>query len=144
VAEISRVLRYDNVDARLHDPPDPVVVTDDFPTDEHHGWKYIDVGPDDSLYVPVGAPCNICDDSDPYAAMHPDSCRDGFDWHPDTGELWFTDNGRDWLGDDRPLDELNRLTDPPQHFGYPHVHGADLLDPEFGAGHDPADYTPPV
>jgi glucose/arabinose dehydrogenase len=70
VAEISRVLRYDNVDARLHDPPDPVVVTDDFPTDEHHGWKYIDVGPDDSLYVPVGAPCNICDDSDPYAAIH--------------------------------------------------------------------------
>jgi glucose/arabinose dehydrogenase len=158
VAEISRVLRYDNVDARLHDPPEPVVVTDAFPTDEHHGWKYIDFGPNDSLYVPVGAPCNICDEGDPYAAIHrlaPDGSGRtivargvrntvGFDWHPETGHLWFTDNGRDWLGDNRPPDELNRLVDPPQHFGYPHVHGADLLDPEFGTGDDPADYTPPV
>jgi len=158
VAEISRVLRYDNIDARLNDPPEPTVVTDAFPSDEHHGWKYIDFGPNDSLYVPVGAPCNICDSGDPYAAIHrlalDGSGREivargvrntvGFDWHPDTGHLWFTDNGRDWLGDDRPPDELNRLADPPQHFGYPHVHGADLLDPEFGSGHDPADYSPPV
>ncbi len=158
VAEVSQVLRYDNIDGQLNNPPEPTVVTDAFPTDEHHGWKYIDFGPNDSLYVPVGAPCNICDDGDPYAAIHrvaPDgSGRQivargvrntvGFDWHPETNNLWFTDNGRDWLGDDRPPDELNRLTDPPQHFGYPHVHGADLLDPEFGDGHDPANYTPPV
>ena len=158
VAEISRVLRYDNIDARLTDPPEPMVVTDAFPTDEHHGWKYIDFGPNDSLYVPVGAPCNICNEGDPYAAIHrlaPDGSGRtvvargvrntvGFDWHPGTGDLWFTDNGRDWMGDDRPPDELNRLTTPPQHFGYPHVHGADLLDPEFGEGHAPTDYTPPV
>jgi glucose/arabinose dehydrogenase len=158
VAEISRVLRYDDIDAQLDDPPEPTVVTDAFPADEHHGWKYVGFGPNDSLYVPVGAPCNVCDEDDPYAAIHrvaPDGSGRtvvargvrntvGFDWHPDTGHLWFTDNGRDWLGDNRPPDELNRLPDPPQHFGYPHVHGADLLDPEFGEGHDPATYTPPV
>lgn len=158
VAEISRVLRYDNIGARLSDPPEPTVVTDAFPSDNSHGWKYIAFGPNDSLYVPVGAPCNICNEGDPYAAIHrlaPDGSGHtvvarglrntvGFDWHPETNNLWFTDNGRDWLGDDRPPDELNRLTDPPQHFGYPYVHGTDLLDPDFGDGHDPANYTPPV
>lgn len=158
VAEIQRILRYDNIDRRLADPPTPVVVTDAFPSDEHHGWKYIGFGPDDRLYVPVGAPCNICDAGDPYAAIHrlaPDgSARTivargvrntvGFDWHPETGDLWFTDNGRDWLGDDRPPDELNRLAEPGQHFGYPYVHGADLRDPEFGEGRDPSNDRAPV
>jgi len=158
VAEISRILRYDDAETRLETPPEPTVVTDAFPSDEHHGWKYIDFGPNDSLYVPVGAPCNVCDRGDPYAALHrvaPDGSGRtivargvrntvGFDWHPETGTLWFTDNGRDWWGDDRPPDELNRLTRPGQHFGYPHVHGEGLVDPDFGAGHDPADYTPPV
>ncbi len=158
VAEISRILRYDDVVGRLGRPPEPTVVTDAFPTDEHHGWKYVAFGPNDSLYVPVGAPCNVCDEGDPYAAIHriaPDGSGRtlvargvrntvGFDWHPDTENLWFTDNGRDWWGDDRPPDELNRLTEPGQHFGYPYVHGADLVDPEFGEGHDPSDYTPPV
>lgn len=158
VAEIGRILRYDDVDRRLSDPPEPVVVTDAFPTDEHHGWKYIAFGPDDRLYVPVGAPCNICEPGDPYAAIHrmaPDGTNRtivargvrntvGFDWHPETGRLWFTDNGRDWLGDNRPPDELNRLTEPGQHFGYPYVHGAALRDPEFGDGHDPAQYEAPV
>lgn len=158
VAEISRVLRYDDIEARLDDPPEPAVVTDAFPEDGHHGWKYIAFGPDDRLYVPVGAPCNVCDEGDPYAAIHrmaaDGSEREivargvrntvGFDWHPETDALWFTDNGRDWLGDDRPPDELNRLSDPVQHFGYPFVHGSDLVDPDFGDGHDPADYTPPV
>lgn len=158
VAETSRILRYPDIDRHLADPPDPVVVTDDFPTDQHHGWKYIGFGPNDSLYVPVGAPCNICDAGDPYAAIHrlaPDGTGHrivargvrntvGFDWHPDTGHLWFTDNGRDWMGDDRPPDELNRLTAPGQHFGYPYVHGRDLLDPEFGSGTDPSKFEAPV
>ena len=158
VAEISRILRFEGILDRLDVPPEPTVVTDAFPTDGQHGWKYIAFGPDDSLYVPVGAPCNICDRGDPYAAIHrlaPDgSGREivargvrntvGFDWHPQTENLWFTDNGRDWWGDNRPPDELNRLANAPQHFGYPHVHGKGLLDPEFGEGEDPADYTPPV
>lgn len=158
VAEVSRILRYDDIEEQLDNPPEPEVVSDAFPEDEHHGWKYIAFGPDDYLYVPVGAPCNVCDLGDPYAAIHrlsPDGTNReivargvrntvGFDWHPETGRLWFTDNGRDWLGDDRPPDELNRLSEPGQHFGYPFVHGTDLLDPDFGAGHDPDEYTPPV
>jgi glucose/arabinose dehydrogenase len=158
VAEISRVLRYDDAATRLEAPPEPTVVTDAFPDDEHHGWKYIGFGPNDSLYVPVGAPCNVCDPGTPYAAIHrlaPDGSGQtivargvrntvGFDGHPETGHLWFTDNGRDWWGDDRPPDELNRLTRPGQHFGYPHVHGEGLLDPEYGEGHDPSAFKPPV
>ncbi|MBS1262602.1 MAG: Aldose sugar dehydrogenase YliI [Calditrichaeota bacterium] len=146
VAEISRVLRFDGIEDQIDDPGDPVVVRDDFPTDGHHGWKYIAFGPDGMLYVPVGAPCNICNPENPiYAAltrMNPDgSGREifahgirntvGFDWNPETGVLWFTDNGRDWLGDNLPPDELNRAPEPGLHFGYPFVHGADIEDPEL-------------
>jgi glucose/arabinose dehydrogenase len=134
------------------------VVVDGLPEETHHGWKYIAFGPDGKLYVPVGAPCNICNPDPPFATilrMNPDGTERevvargvrnsvGFDWHPETEALWFTDNGRDWMGDDRPPCELNRVSEPGQHFGYPFVHGADLLDPEFGSGKDPADYTAPV
>jgi glucose/arabinose dehydrogenase len=158
VAEISRILRYDDIEANLASPPEPTVVVDGLPEETHHGWKYIAFGPDGKLYVPVGAPCNICNPDPPFATilrMNPDGTERevvargvrnsvGFDWHPETEALWFTDNGRDWMGDDRPPCELNRVSEPGQHFGYPFVHGADLLDPEFGSGKDPADYTAPV
>lgn len=147
VAEISRILRFDDIDNNLNNPPEPVVVRDDFPTEGHHGWKFIAFGPDDKLYVPVGAPCNICkSEKDIFASitrMKPDgSDREiiahgvrnsvGFDWNPETGDFWFTDNGRDMLGDNRPPDELNHLTQAGQHFGYPYLHGNDIWDPEFG------------
>ncbi|GIV58626.1 MAG: sorbosone dehydrogenase [Rhodothermaceae bacterium] len=165
VAEVNRILRYDDIENHLADPPEPVVVYDDLPSDRHHGWKYIDFGPDGKLYVPVGAPCNICDEGDPYAAilrMNPDGTdvevfargvrnTVGFTWDPLTGEMWFTDNGRDNIGgrnqditDNSPPCELNHAPRPGMHFGYPYVHGRAILDPEFGAGHDPADYTPPA
>lgn len=146
VAEVSRILRFDDIDNNLADPPAPVVVRDDFPTEGHHGWKFIAFGPDDKLYVPVGAPCNICKSENEIFAsitrMNPNgSNREivahgvrnsvGFDWHPETGDLWFTDNGRDMLGDNRPPDELNHLTEAGQHFGYPYLHGNDIWDPEF-------------
>lgn len=157
VAENSRILRYDNIDERIDDPPEPVVVYDDYPTDDAHGWKFIAFGPDGRLYVPVGAPCNVCESPEIYASitrMDPDGSNMeivahgvrntvGFDWHPDTGELWFTDNGRDWLGDNRPPDELNRLSEVGQHFGFPFCHGRDILDPEFGEGHTCAEFTLP-
>ncbi|MDX1618347.1 MAG: PQQ-dependent sugar dehydrogenase [Balneolaceae bacterium] len=148
VAEVNRILRYDAIEEYLDNPPEPVVVTDDYPTEGHHGWKYIAFGPDDKLYVPVGAPCNICEpDNDIFASItriNPDgSGREivahgvrntvGFDWHPETGDLWFTDNGRDWMGDNRPPCELNHLTETGQHFGYPYLHGDDIWDPEFGS-----------
>ena len=159
VATVSSVLRFDDIEGNLESPPKPVVVIDDYPTERHHGWKFIAFGPDEKLYVPVGAPCNDCDrDEDIYATItstNPDGTgREivahgvrntvGFDWHPETGELWFTDNGRDMMGDDMPADELNRLETAGQHFGYPYIHQGDTPDPNHGAGHDPADYVAPA
>ena len=146
VAEISRVLRYDDIDNRLHSPPEPVVILDTMPSERHHGWKFIRFGPDGRLYTQIGAPCNICDEGDPYATivrMNADGSdfevfargirnTVGFDWHPQSGALWFTDNGRDMMGDDIPPDELNRITEAGQHFGYPYCHGDDIADPDFG------------
>ncbi len=146
VAEIGRVQRYPDIEARLDDPPAPELISDALPKDGHHGWKFIAFGPDGLLYIPVGAPCNVCDPKLPYAAilrMAPDGSdlktyvrgvrnSVGFDWHPGTGELWFTDNGADRFGDDVPPDELNRVTELGQHFGFPHCHGGDFLDPTFG------------
>jgi len=158
VAEVSRVIRYDNIEGKLGNPPAPIVVSDKFPAETHHGWKFIRFGPDGMLYVPVGAPCNICEPGDPYAAilrMKPDGTglevyargirnTVGFDWRPGTDELWFTDNGRDWLGEDSPPDELNRAPKKGMHFGYPYFHGKGIRDPEYGDKKDPKDYTPPA
>jgi glucose/arabinose dehydrogenase len=152
------VLRFDDIGGRLDDPPSPVLVTDDLPDDRHHGWKSIDFGPDGWLYVPVGAPCNVCLRDPPYATiqrMRPDgSAREtwvrgvrnsvGFAWHPATGEMWFTDNGRDMLGDDVPSCELNRVTAQGQHFGFPFVHGGDVPDPEYAAPPDAPAFIPPA
>jgi glucose/arabinose dehydrogenase len=158
VAETGRVLRFDRIDEALDTPPEPVVVTDGYPTERHHGWKFIRFGPDGWLYVPVGAPCNMCDPEPPFASItriRPDgSGREiyargvrnsvGFDWHPTSGDLWFTDNGRDRLGDDAPPDELNRAPEPGLHFGYPHCHGGDIPDPEFGDGRSCREFTRPA
>jgi len=158
VSALDRIVRLRDIESRLTDPPLPETVSAAFPAEAHHGWKFIAFGPDGRLYVPVGAPCNICDSGLPYAAihrMHPDGSglepvaegvrnTVGFDWHPQTGELWFTDNGRDWLGDDQPPDELNRLTETGQHFGYPYCHGGDIADPDFGHEFDCTDFVAPV
>ncbi len=159
VAEVNRLLRFDDIEANLNNPPEPIVVYDDYPTEYHHGWKYIAFGPDGKLYVPVGAPCNICESEDERFAsitrMDPDgSNREiyargvrntvGFTWHPETGELWFTDNGRDMMGDDIPPCELNRASEPGQHFGYPYCHGGTIKDPEFGDKFPCSDFVPPA
>lgn len=159
VSAVSRILRYDNIESRLEQPPAPVVVTDRLPGETHHGWKFIAFGPDGKLYVPVGAPCNICEpDAQRYAnilRMNADGSgiepfargvrnTVGFDWQPQTGELWFTDNGRDMLGDALPPDELNHAPRAGMHFGYPYCHGGDLPDPEFGSKRTCADFTAPA
>ena len=159
VAALDRVLRYRDIERTFRARPVPEVVTDALPDKGHHGWKYLSVGPDGHLYVPVGAPCNICQPEDEVFAtilrMHPHTgdwsiyargVRNsvGMDWHPGTGKLWFTDNGRDWMGPDVPPEEVNVAEEAGAHYGYPFVHGTDILDPEFGAGHDPADYVAPV
>lgn len=161
VAEVSRILRFDDIENRLANPPAPVVVYDQYPTESHHGWKYIAFGPDGKLYVPVGAPCNICESEKPiYASITrldvdnpskgPEIVQSGvrntvgFTWHPVTKELWFTDNNRDMLGDNLPACELNHATKDGMHFGYPYCHQGDLPDPEFGKKRPCSDFTPPA
>jgi glucose/arabinose dehydrogenase len=160
VAEISQITRYDDIETRLDNPPAPVVVSKALPTETHHGQKFIAFGPDGMLYVPVGAPCNVCERTDdPRFAtilrMKPDGTQletfasgvrntVGFDWHPATRELWFTDNGRDLMGDDVPPDELNRAPRKGLAFGYPYCHGGEIADPEFGAKRPCKDFEPPA
>lgn len=159
VAEPDKVWRYDQIESQLANPPQPVLVSDAFPDDAWHGWKYISFGPDDKLYVPVGAPCNICEKEDSrYASimrMNADGSglesfakgvrnTVGFSWHPETDELWFTENGRDLLGDDIPNDELNRAPTAGMHFGYPYCHAGDISDPRFGEKRNCDEFTIPV
>jgi len=159
VCAMDRILRFDGIERRLADPPAPVVVSDRFPAETHHGWKFIAFGPDGKLYVPVGAPCNICE---PDPRRHANIMRMnadgsglevyaqgvrnsvGFDWDPRTRELWFTDNGRDMLGDDLPPDELNHAPRAGMNFGYPYCHGGTIADPEYGAKRQCGEFTAPA
>ncbi|HEX7054228.1 MAG TPA: PQQ-dependent sugar dehydrogenase [Burkholderiales bacterium] len=159
VATPKEILRYDNIEASLDNPPQPVKVYDQLPGEVPHGWKFIKFGPDGKLYVPIGAPCNICEpDPEKYAQImriNPDgSGREivargvrntvGFDFHPRTGELWFGDNQRDWLSEDMPQDELNRVTKIGQNFGYPYCHSGLMVDPQYGWGKDCKSYVKPA
>lgn len=173
VAEVNRILRFDKIEEWINEPkglsvtnqemqtpPPPYkVVYDKLPTDRHHGWKFIAFGPDGKLYVPVGAPCNICEEKNPvYASitrMNADGSgfeifaqgirnTVGFDWNPQTKQLWFTDNGGDNLGDNLPADELNVASQKGMHFGFPYCHQGDVLDKKFGSGKDCSQFTAPA
>lgn len=158
IADVENLWIYRNVESDLQNPVSRELIYDDYPKDFHHGWKYIAFGPDGKLYVPVGAPCNICESQNElYASitrMDPDgSNREiyahgvrntvGFTWHPDTGEMWFTDNGRDLMGDEVPPCELNKVTEAGQHYGYPYCHGGSIKDPEFGDKYPCDDFVKP-
>jgi hypothetical protein len=160
VAEVSRILRFKDIENNLTKPSYEVVY-DGYPDEAHHGWKFIAFGPDGMLYIPVGAPCNICVSEDPIFAsitrldvskpgakpeIYAHGVRNsvGITWHPETKELWFTDNGRDMLGDDTPDCELNKATSIGQHFGYPFWHAGTIKDPEVGSeGKEASFYTAP-
>jgi len=163
VAERSRILRFPDVDAWLRGDgrqpaPAPSVVFDGLPRENGHGWKFLRFGPDGKLYFGIGAPCNVCLRDDPFATLVRIDPKGGgleivargirntvgFDWHPITRELWFTDNGADQLGDDVPSDELNRVTKTGQHFGYPFCHAGDVPDPRFGKDRPCSAFVPPV
>lgn len=158
-SSVSRIVRLDGIDNRLDNPPRPVVIYDKFPSETHHGGRFIGFGPDGYLYVPIGAPCNVCArDESRYAnilRIKPDGSdlqvfakgvrnTVGFDWHPSTGELWFSENGRDWLGDDSPPDELNRASRAGLHYGFPYCHAGNIADPEFGKQRACTGFEPPV
>ena len=159
IAEVNRILKISDVESKLDNPGLPEIIYDKYPTEKHHGWKFIDFGPDGKLYVPVGAPCNICNseeeifnsitrintDGTDMEIVH-NGIRNtvGFTWHPITGHLWFTDNGRDLLGDEVPACELNCAFEDNMHFGYPFCHQGDIPDPEYGKIGDCEDYTKPV
>lgn len=157
VSAVDRILRFDRVESQLDAPPPPVVVVKDLPGEAHHGSRYLAFGPDGRLYVPIGAPCNVCDRPGygKLTRMKPDgSGREdvaygirntvGFAWQPGNGRLWFTDNGRDEMGDDVPDDELNVVAKLRQHFGFPYCHAGAVPDPEFGKGKSCKDYVPPA
>lgn len=158
VAELSRILRFDDIDNRLDNPPAPVVVFDKLPKDEAHGWKFMKLGPDGKLYFNIGSPGNVL--IPPYThaqivRLDPDTgvietvargVRNsvGMDFHPVTKELWFTNNGRDWVNDDMPNDTLHRVSHPNMNFGFPFCHQGDFVDPEFGMGHSCKEFDPPA
>ncbi|CAN7573722.1 PQQ-dependent sugar dehydrogenase [Variovorax sp. LjRoot84] len=156
LATHKQILRYDNVDSKLDNPGTPVVLYDKLPGGEDHSWKYLRIHKD-KLYFAIGAPCNICDPGE-YAKIYrmnldgsgmetiASGVRNtvGFDFDPKTDRLWFTDNGRDWMSEDLPNDELNVVTGPNQHFGYPFCHQGNIADPEFGWGKSCGDYTKPA
>jgi glucose/arabinose dehydrogenase len=158
IAELSQISKIDNVEANLDKPPKPTVIYTDLPKDEAHGWKFIAIGPDEKLYIPVGQPGNnVLHDKDhgQIRRINLDgSGRDnvavgvrntvGFDWNPVNKQLYFSDNGRDWLSEDVPQDELNRITKVGQHFGAPYCYQGNFLDPEFGWGHSCREFEPPV
>lgn len=161
VAEVSRIIRFKDIKNNLGNPTYEVVY-DGYPTETHHGWKFIAFGPEGKLYIPVGAPCNICESEDEIFASitrldvdSPNSTPEivahgvrnsvGFDWDPKTGDMWFTDNGRDMMSDDVPNCELNHISEVGQHFGYPYWHQGDVKDPDFGdKGGSQSDYIPPA
>ena len=159
IAEVSKISKLSGIESKLANPPSATVVKDDYPTETHHGWKYIAFGPDGKLYVPVGAPCNICEpEKEIYASItsinsdgsnleiFAKGVRNsvGFTWHPETNELWFTDNGRDMLGDDVPSCELNYAPKTGMHFGYPYCHEGSIKDPEFGKKKPCSDFIAPA
>ena len=158
IAELSQISKIDNVENVLDNPPKPTVIYSDLPKDEAHGWKFIAIGPDNKLYIPVGQPGNnVLHDKDhgQIRRINLDGTgREtvalgvrntvGFDWHPVSKQLYFSDNGRDWMSEDVPEDELNRVTKIGQDFGAPYCYQGNLLDPEFGWGHSCSEFTPPV
>jgi glucose/arabinose dehydrogenase len=158
IAELSKISKIDKVEDNLDSSPKPTVIYDNLPKDEAHGWKFIAIGPDNKLYIPVGQPGNNVLHDDAHGQIRRINLDGtgaevvalgvrnsvGFDWNPETKQLYFTDNGRDWMSEDVPQDELNRVTKVGEDFGAPYCYQGNIPDPEFGWGHSCSDYTPPV
>jgi glucose/arabinose dehydrogenase len=158
IAELSQISKIDNIEAQLDKPPKPTVIYKDLPKDEAHGWKFIAIGPDNKLYIPVGQPGNNVMPPPTHGQIRRINLDGtgmeviargvrntvGFDWNPVNKQLYFSDNGRDWMSEDVPEDKLNRVTKTGQDFGAPYCYQGNLPDPEFGWGHSCSEFTPPI
>jgi glucose/arabinose dehydrogenase len=158
IMELSQLSKIDNIEDNLDNPPKPTVLLKDLPKDEAHGWKYLAIGPDNKLYFEIGQPCNNCMPPPGYGTMRRVNLDGtgmetiamgirhtvGFDWHPTSKELYFTDNSRDWMSEDLPNDELNRMTKVGEHFGSPYCYQGNIPDQEFGWGRKCEEFTPPI
>jgi glucose/arabinose dehydrogenase len=158
IAELSQISKIDNVDDKIDSSPKPVVIYNDLPKDEAHGWKFLAIGPDNKLYFEVGQPGNnVLHDKDhgqlrrinldgSGAEVIAFGIRNtvGFDWNPVNKQLYFSDNGRDWMSEDLPEDKLNRITQVGQDFGAPYCYQGNIPDPEFGWGHSCSEFVPPI
>ncbi len=156
IASVDRILRLDNIEQNLAKPPQAIIIRNNLPKARHHGWRFIAFGSDGRLYISIGAPCNVClkegfaeirsmkaDGSDEKVVATGIRNSVGFTWHPQTKKLWFSDNGRDMLGDDIPADEINRVDNAGQNFGFPYCHGGTVPDPDYN-GFSCKDFTPPA
>jgi glucose/arabinose dehydrogenase len=158
IAELSKISKIDKVEDNLDSPPKPTMIYDNLPKDEAHGWKFIAIGPDNKLYIPVGQPGNNVLHDEAHGQIRRINLDGtgaevvalgvrnsvGFDWNPENKQMYFTDNGRDWLSEDVPQDKLNRLTKVGEDFGVPYCYQGNIPDPEFGWGHSCNEFTPPV
>ena len=157
VAEMERIIRFPEIESRLDDVPEPDVVFDSLPDRSHHGWRYIAFDPEGRLHISIGAPCNVCEEpgfgnisrlnaEGTGLDVVADGVRNsvGFTWHPESGQLWFTDNGRDMLGDDLPPGELNRVNVDGLHYGFPYCHAGEIPDPDFGDDRQCSEFVAPA
>jgi glucose/arabinose dehydrogenase len=158
IMELSQLSKIDKIEDNLDNPPKPTVLLKDLPKDEAHGWKYLAIGPDNKAYFEVGQNCNNCIPREGFGTMRRVNLDGtgmetiamgirntvGFDWHPVSKEMYFTDNGRDWMSEDLPNDELNRMTKVGQHFGSPYCYQGNVPDQEFGWGRKCDEFTPPI
>jgi glucose/arabinose dehydrogenase len=142
VMAIDKFLRFDGIEGNPNAQPVDITAAFKLPPKQHHNWKFLNIGPDGKLYVPFGAPCNICDPEPEYAQIRrynfdgsgmevvARGVRNsvGFDFHPRTKELWFTDNGRDWMDENGPEEELNRVSKVGEFFGFPYCHANGIAD----------------
>jgi glucose/arabinose dehydrogenase len=158
IAEINKISKISTIENKVRQKNQPEVIYDQLPNEGHHGWKYLAAGPDGKLYFGIGAPCNICESDSIFSTIarintdgtgfelfaHGIRNTVGFDWNPANDEMWFTDNGRDWVDDNTPADELNRASTKGMHFGYPYCHGNEFSDPEFGNKRKCAEFIKPA
>ncbi|GIU37999.1 PQQ-dependent sugar dehydrogenase [Shewanella schlegeliana] len=145
VAEEERILRFNQIESRLRRPGRPKEVYERLPGNSKKSRRAMQFGPDGLLYIAIGAPCNVCETEAPYSSIIAIDVETGdseqivsgvrkvlaFDWAVEDNQLWFADLGRDWMGDNLPPDEINKVERKGSHFGFPYIHATDIIEPAY-------------